>query len=78
MDVDSAATFLACSILVSVGFGAIGVVVLGLNNLFSRFWKPTGLTLWPSHWSHTEYKFVDPDDIGKVKAVDESIKNSKQ
>lgn len=78
MDVDTAATFLASSILMSIGFGAIGVVVLALNNLFSKFWRPTGFTLWPAHWNHTEYKFVDPDDVGKVKAVDEPIKNSKQ
>lgn len=78
MDVDSAATFLACSILVSCGVGSIGVVLLALNNIFSKFWKPTGITWWPPYLNHTQYKFVDPDDVGKVKAVDESYKNTKQ
>ena len=40
MTVDSAATFFVASILVGFGAIIIAVIILTLNNLFSRFWKP--------------------------------------
>ncbi len=40
MTVDSAATFFVVSILVGFGVIVIAGILLTLNNLFSRFWKP--------------------------------------
>ena len=40
MTVDSAATFFVASILTGFGVIIIAVIILTLNNLFSRFWKP--------------------------------------
>ena len=40
MTIDSAATFFVASILVGFGVIVIAVILLTLNNLFSRFWKP--------------------------------------
>ena len=69
MDVDSAATFLACSILVSVGVAALCGVLVLLNNLFSKYWKPTSFSLIPAWYTNTtqqQYRFVDPQDVGTV------------
>ena len=38
-----AATFLGASILISIGVIVIAVLLLILNNLFSKFWKPVEL-----------------------------------
>jgi hypothetical protein len=40
MTVDSAATFFVASILVGFGVITITGVLLLVNNLFSRFWRP--------------------------------------
>ena len=40
MDVNQAAVFLAGSILTGLGFIVVAGVILIVNNLFSKFWKP--------------------------------------
>ena len=40
MTVEQAATFFVASILTGFGAIIIAVIILTLNNLFSRFWKP--------------------------------------
>ena len=40
MTVDSAATFFVASILTGFGVIIIALIILTLNNLFSKFWKP--------------------------------------
>ena len=40
MTIESAATFFVASILIGFGVIVIAVILLTLNNLFSRFWKP--------------------------------------
>ena len=40
MTVDSAATFFVASILTGFGVIIIALIILALNNLFSKFWKP--------------------------------------
>ena len=43
MDVDQAATFLAGTILTGAGFAITGIVIVFLNNLFHKYWKPIKL-----------------------------------
>ena len=40
MTIESAATFFVATILIGFGVIVIAVILLTLNNLFSRFWKP--------------------------------------
>ena len=40
MDIDQAATFLAGSILISLGFVIVIIGVVTVNNIISKFWKP--------------------------------------
>jgi hypothetical protein len=40
MDVNQAATFLAGSLLIGIALVIVGSVILILNNLFHKFWKP--------------------------------------
>jgi mannitol-specific phosphotransferase system IIBC component len=40
MDVNNAATFLIGTMLITFAFCIIGMAVLFLNNMFSKYWKP--------------------------------------
>jgi len=40
MDIDQAATFLAGSILISLGFIIVIIGIVTVNNIVSKFWKP--------------------------------------
>lgn len=56
MDLDSAAVFMAGSILISLGIAAIAVVVLALNNIYSKYWKTVKFTLMPP----VQYRYIEP------------------
>jgi predicted small integral membrane protein len=47
MDIDSAATFLASSILLGLGFIVVGIVLLVINNIFHKYWKPVQWSIIP-------------------------------
>ena len=56
MDIDTAATFFVGTILVGLGVIIIAMVVLLLNNLFNKFWKPVKFSIYQI----PQYSFVDP------------------
>lgn len=45
MDLDQASVFMAGSILIGIGLAAIGITIVFLNNIFSRYWKPVQWTV---------------------------------
>jgi hypothetical protein len=49
MDMDTAAVFLAGSILTMLGFIVIVVGCIVINNLLAKYWKDLG---WFSNWFH--------------------------
>ena len=74
MSIDSAAVFLAGSILIGLGLIAIIVTLLAINNLLSKYWKPLDWGLMPS------YRFIDPVpelDKSKEPAMQEPKVNAK-
>lgn len=62
MTLDQAANFLVGCILAGLGFGVIGVVLVFLNNLFHKFWKPIELGIWalPIHYRENEEPRIEP------------------
>jgi hypothetical protein len=48
MDIQTAGNFLGASLLFGVGIAFIGVVIVFLNNIISKYWKPL-------HW----FKFMN-------------------
>ena len=54
MTLEQAANFLVGCILAGLGFGVIGVVLVFLNNLFHKFWKPIQLGIWAAPMNYTE------------------------
>jgi len=64
MDMDSSAVFLAASILIGLGFIAIGITIIVLNNLFAKYWKPIEWSLIPEAIrNYTQPRFTDQHDI---------------
>lgn len=65
MDIQSAVNFLVGSVLFSVSLIVIGLAILALNNLFSRYWKSI------------KWQIFDPHDITVVDhKVIEELKHS--
>ena len=46
MDMDQAAVFLAGSILTGLGFIIMFGVIVIINNILHRYWKPVQITKW--------------------------------
>jgi len=40
MDIQQATFFLASTILFSVGIGSLALILLAINNVYSKYWKP--------------------------------------
>jgi len=59
MNIDQASAFLVGSILIGLAICVLSVVILVVNNLFSRFWETV-------HWSSYNWlqpgRFATPED----------------
>ena len=66
MDVDQAATFLAGTILTGAGFAITGIVIVFLNNLFHKYWKPIKL-FTPESWPNSQSRFATEEELQKLK-----------
>jgi hypothetical protein len=66
MDMDSAAVFLAGSILYAVGLIVILVATVVANNIIHKYWKSFGWKFFPA-WTENQVRFVEPQEIDKSK-----------
>ena len=73
MTVDSAATFFVASILTGFGVIIIAVIILALNNLFSKFWKPITWNVYMP-FIPTEEPRIEPT----VKAANTEIQSARR
>ena len=64
MTVDSASTFLASTILIGSGVILLCIVLVIINNIFSKFWKP--VTIWLPNYMHEPHRFATHDEIEKI------------
>jgi hypothetical protein len=63
MDMDTAAVFLAASILTMMGFVVVTIGIIVINNLISKYWKNLG---WFSGWLNTQPpRFVTTEELDK-------------
>jgi hypothetical protein len=63
MDIQSAINFVVGSILFSVGFLVICAMIVAVNNLFSKYWKPIKWQIY----SPQDYTIVDHEAIEEIK-----------
>ena len=67
MDMDQAAVFLAGSILTALGFIAVIMGLVVINNIISRYWKPIRIFTEDSwHGFGSSARFVEPPEIEKT------------
>jgi len=58
MTIEQSAVFLASTILTGLGIVLVGIVVIVLNNLFSKYWKPVKFWL-PEAFTQPSPAFID-------------------
>ena len=63
MDMDNAASILAGSILTGLAFIVFVIVIVAINNIFSRFWKPIQWIKYEDRFPPT--RFATQEELGK-------------
>jgi hypothetical protein len=63
MEIQSAIHFVVGSILFSVGFIILGAMIVVLNNLFSKYWKPIKWQVY----NPVDFTVVDHETIEELK-----------
>ena len=67
MDVDNASNFLACSILASAAFAILGITIVFLNNLITKYWKPVRIFTQDSWHFNPPPRFATEEEIQRMK-----------
>jgi hypothetical protein len=67
MDMDSAAVFLAGSILYALGGVVILIAIVVANNIIHKFWKSFGWTWMPSWMNEPPARFVTQEEMDNKK-----------
>jgi len=67
MSIEQAASFLAISILMSLGAIALVIGAVAINNIIHRYWKNFGWNFFPMYMSKEPVTFQEPksDDVKK-------------
>jgi hypothetical protein len=63
MEIQSAINFVVGSILFSVGFLVLGALIIALNNMFSKYWKPIKWNIYHPQ----DYTVIDHETIEELK-----------
>jgi hypothetical protein len=63
MDIDNASTFLSAAILMGLGFIVVGIVILVLNNIFHKYWKPIQWSIIPDALRMPPTRFAEPHEV---------------
>jgi hypothetical protein len=67
MDMDQAAVFLAGSVLTALGFIAVAIGIVVINNIIARFWRPVRIFTedsWKGFGGNAG--FADPQEVEKT------------
>ena len=69
MDMDSAAVFLAGTILYALGILIILSATIVANNLIHKYWKSFGWSWFPTLFHHEPQRFMTPEEAAKIEPV---------
>ena len=73
MDMDSAAVFLAGTILYALGILIILAATIIANNLIHKYWKTWGWKFMA--WAHEPHHFMTPEEAAKIAPTMDSQKD---
>ena len=68
MNMDQAAIFLASSILLALGFVALIIAAVFINNVLHKYWKPVNI-FTPESWkafNPPSHQFINKEDLDKI------------
>ena len=74
MDMNQSAMFLAGALLIGIGSIVIAAVVLVINNLFAKFWKPITWQIYNPH-SYPTTVDTDADNVVQFNNQDKSVED---
>ena len=74
MDIDAAATFFVGTILVGLGVVVVSLVLLLLNNLFNKYWKPVKFSVY--HFPHSNHIDYNEPVMGNVETSNTEVSNT--
>ena len=60
MDIDTAAIFLAGSILTALGFIVIVIAIVVINNIIHKYWKSFGWKFFPAYLEKEPINYEEP------------------
>ena len=67
MNIEQASNFLIGSILVGVGFIVLVAVMVVINNILSRYWRPVNFGMMiPKIFSESPGRFATDEEIARV------------
>ena len=67
MNVENAAVFLANSILIGAGFCIVFIVIIFINNLIHKYWKPVRIFSADSWHINPPPHFVTEEELQRMK-----------
>ena len=70
---DSAAVFLAGTILYAIGILVILLATIAANNLIHKFWKSFGWSFFPGFLQHEPSRFMTPEEAAKLEPTVDPI-----
>lgn len=74
MDIQPAVNFLVGSILLSLGIIVVGIAILILNNLFSKYWKPIKWQIFqPADYTVVDHSMIEELKDSLAKKKDNSL-----
>lgn len=67
MEVDTAADFLVGSILFGLGFCILAVVIVFINNVFHKYWKPVKILSLPASFTEqSNTRFATAEEMTRI------------
>jgi hypothetical protein len=70
MDIENAANILAGSILTGLAVVVAVIVIVAVNNILHRYWKPVSIFTADSWNFHPPSRFVDPNELKVAPTLD--------
>ena len=77
MALDGFATFFIGSILVCLAFAIIGVLLVFLNYIFVKYWKPVNFGYWSPRWMERQGpRFMTEEEFAESSKVLHKIRRA--
>ncbi len=74
MELQAGINFLVGSVLISAGLIVVTIMIIIINNLFSKYWKPVKWNIY----NPSEFRFIDSNTMKEIMAEEAKMKKDKE